>query len=178
VTERPVVIGVGNPSRRDDGVGWVVATAVGRRLGETVDVRWSDGEPGRLLDTWADAGLVVIIDAMEGGGEAGAIQLLSPTELEQGRPNGHRGTHALGVAEALALGRTLGRVPQSLSIVGIEGHDHGFGDSLSAPVAAAVDPAVDLIIDLVHGVQPHASVPASGTSHRSQPARHPIDSDA
>ena len=142
MTERPVVIGVGNPARRDDGVGWIVARAVRRRLGDAVDVRWSDGEPGRLLDTWADAGLVVVIDAMYGGGEPGAIQVLSATQVQQARSSAHLGTHSFGVAQAVALGHALGQIPRSLVIVGIEGHEHGFGDTLSGPVAAAVEPAV------------------------------------
>jgi hydrogenase maturation protease len=151
VTHRPVVIGVGNPSRRDDGVGWVVATAVGRRLSAAVDVRWCDGEPGRLLDAWADADLVVIIDAMYRGGEPGAIQVLSPTAAERARSNARLGTHGLGVDQAVALGRALGRMPRSLVVVGIEGHDHAFGEALSAPVAGAVEPAVDLIASIVRG---------------------------
>jgi hydrogenase maturation protease len=151
VTGRPVVIGVGNPSRSDDGIGWAVATAAGHRLGQAVDVRWCDGEPGRLLDAWADADLVVVVDAICSGAEPGAIRLLSPSAAESGRSGAHLGTHALGVRQAAALGRALGRIPRSLMIVGIEGHDHGFGDTLSEPVAAAVEPAVDLVASIVRG---------------------------
>ena len=161
MTDRPVVIGVGNPARRDDGVGWVVATAVVRRLGEAVDVRWCDGEPGRLLDAWADAGLVVVVDATVGDGEPGAIRVLSPTEVEKGRASGHLGTHALGVDQAVALGRALGRMPRALVVVGIEGHDHAFGEALSAPVAAAVEPAVDLIASIVRGGPGHDTAGAA-----------------
>jgi hydrogenase maturation protease len=144
------VIGVGNPARRDDGVGWAVATAVQHRLGDAVDVRWCDGEPGRLLDTWADAGLVVVVDMTCGGGEPGAVRLLSPFAVGTGRSGGRlRTTHALGVGQAAALGRALGVLPRSLVIVGIEGHEHGFGDGLSGPVAAAVEPALDLVVRIV-----------------------------
>ena len=65
-----MVIGVGNPSRRDDGVGWVVAAAAGRRLGETVDIRLCDGDPARLLDAWTDVELAVVVDAMRSGAAA------------------------------------------------------------------------------------------------------------
>jgi hydrogenase maturation protease len=116
-------------------------------------VRWCDGETGRLLDTWADADLVVIIDATHGGGEPGTIQVLSPTPAERARSNARLGTHALGVDHALALGRAVGRMPRSLVIVGIEGHDHALGETLSAPVAAAVEPAVDLLASIVRGPQ-------------------------
>ena len=66
VTGRVVVISVGNPSRRDDGVGWVVAAA-GRRLGETVEIRLCDGDPARLLGAWTDVELSVVVGAMRSG---------------------------------------------------------------------------------------------------------------
>ena len=174
MTSRPVVIGVGNPSRRDDGIGWAVATAAGRRLGQVVDVCWCDGEPGRLLDAWADADLAVVIDATYGAAEPGAIQLLSPSAAEGARSAARLGTHALGVGQAAALGRALGRLPRWLVIVGIEGHDHRFGDTLSGPVAAAVEPAADLVARLVLGVsQPHggADCESGVRGPRPPPAR-------
>ena len=75
-----LVIGLGNPSRRDDGVGWVVAEAVGRRLGDRLHVRLGDGEPARLLDAWGGARLAVVIDAMRSGAEPGSIRVFEPAE--------------------------------------------------------------------------------------------------
>ena len=148
MTTRPVVIGVGNPSRRDDGVGWIVATAAGDLLGEAVDVECCDGEPARLLDAWAGRDLAVVVDAMCSGGEPGAVRLLDQRDVD-GPPRGGLGSHALGVGQAAGLGRAVGRVPRHLVIVGIEGHDHRFGDGLSPAVAAAVDPVVDLVAGLI-----------------------------
>jgi hydrogenase maturation protease len=163
VTTRAVVIGVGNPSRRDDGAGWVVATAVGRRLGEAVDVDWSDGEPSRLLDAWADRDLAVVVDAMCSGGEPGAIRLLDEIDIEGLQRQRRSGSHTLGVGQAAALGRAMGRLPRRLVIVGIEGDDHRLGDGLSAVVAASVDRAVDLIARLV--TEP-ASADGNGSTGR------------
>ena len=138
-----MVIGVGNPYRRDDGVGWVVAEAAGRRLGRQVQVRQSDGETARLLDAWADAAVAVVIDAMHSGAEPGTIRMVEPGEVPV--PPLSLGTHALGIAHAVAVARALDRLPQRLVVVGIEADDTGFGDGLSPRVAAAVARAVDLI---------------------------------
>jgi hydrogenase maturation protease len=148
VTARTVVIGVGNPSRRDDGVGWVVASAAGRRLGDAVDIDWSDGEPTRVLDAWADRDLAVVVDAMCSGLEPGAIRLLDGNDVEGVQQRG-LGSHAVGLGEAAALGRALGRLPRRLVFVGIEGHDHRLGDGLSPEVTASIDRAVELIAGLV-----------------------------
>jgi len=149
VTTRTVVIGVGNPLRRDDGVGWIVAAAAGRRLGDAVDVEWSDGESARVLDAWADRDLAVVVDAMCSGLQPGAVRLLEGSDVEGVQQRG-LGSHAVGLGEAAALGRALGRLPRRLVVVGIEGHDHRLGDGLSPEVAASIDRAVDLIAGLVN----------------------------
>jgi hydrogenase maturation protease len=166
MTSQALVIGVGNPWRRDDGIGWAVATAARHRLDTDVDVRWCDGEPGRLLDAWVDADLVVVVDATCSNGVPGAIQVLSPSAAEGAQSSARLGTHALGVGQALALGRAVGRLPRSLVIVGIEGHDHGFGQTLSGPVAAAVEPAVELIAGIVRNARTGSAVPAGAISGR------------
>jgi hydrogenase maturation protease len=48
-------------------------------------------------------------------------------------------THAVGVAEAIELARTLGRLPGRVIAYGIEGNRFEAGTELSPPVAAAVD---------------------------------------
>ena len=142
------LIGVGNPWRRDDGVGWVVAEAAGQRLGRTVDVIESDGEPSRLLDAWRDRDLVVVVDAVRSGSAPGAIHVWAD---ESNAPAASRstGTHGLGIADAVALGRALKRLPSRLLVVGIEVHDTSTGQGLSSEVADAVEKAVDLIAGML-----------------------------
>jgi len=149
VTARIVVIGVGNGSRRDDGVGWVVASAVARRLGDLVEVRHSDGEPARLLDAWTGAELAVVVDAVRRGAEPGSICVLTADDAVAAAPATPLGGHALGVGQAVALGRALDLLPRRLVAVGIEGQDYEIGEGLSAPVLAAVDAAAELVAGMV-----------------------------
>jgi len=177
VTSRVVVIGVGNPSRRDDGVGWVVAAAAGRRLGEAVDIRLCDGDPARLLDAWTDVELAVVVDAMRSGARPGAIRVLAADSVTELPPSpGPVGSHSLGVGQAVELGRALGRLPGRLVVIGLESRDHGFGDGLSAPVAAAVGAAVDLVARVVHGdweeVGPATPTSGSGDDEDRDPGAH------
>ena len=162
VTGRPVVIGVGNPSRRDDGVGWAVATAAGRRLGQLVDVRWCDGEPGRLLDAWTDAELAVVIDATFGAAEPGAIQLLSPSAAEERGP-----------PPAWAPTRSVSGRPRRSAEPSADSHGRWsswaskattMGSATPCPGrAAAVEPAADLVARMVvGGVEPHGGADRQG----------------
>ena len=155
MTGQIVVIGVGNGSRRDDGVGWVVASAVARRLGDLVEVRRCDGEPARLLDAWSGAELAVVVDAIRRGTEPGSLCVLTADDAVASTPAVPLGGHALGVGQAVALGRALDRLPRRLVVVGIEGQDYGIGEGLSAPVLAAVDAAAERVAGMVRSAPAH-----------------------
>lgn len=140
---RRLVIGVGNPFRSDDGVGPRVLAHLER---EEVDVEVvaSDGEPSRLVDAWAGADLVVVVDAVATGAPAGQVDVWDVGR----RPLPARGTtstHASGLAEAWALGQALGTLPRRLLLVGIESACFDDGTELSDPVARAVPAAVGLV---------------------------------
>jgi hydrogenase maturation protease len=151
-----VVIGVGNPLRRDDGVGWAVADAARRQLPPEVAIVESDGEASRLLDAWTDHDLAVVVDAVCSGAEPGTIHVWDGNaEIAHGAPPA--GTHALGLAAATALGRALERLPARLVIVGVEASETGPGHGLSPSVAGAIDG----VIDVIERVVVASAVPAS-----------------
>ncbi len=61
---RAVVIGVGNPFRRDDGIGPAAAAEIERQHLPGVRVVISDGEPAGLLEAWAGVDLAIVVDAI------------------------------------------------------------------------------------------------------------------
>lgn len=148
------MLGIGNPARRDDGVGVWVAQRLATRLGDGADVRVLGDDGFALLEALADAEAVILIDAVQSGAAPGtlhrfdaAAQALPPTLLRCS-------THALGVAEAVELARALGQLPARLAVYGIEGADFGIGEGLSPAVSAA---AAALVEELASG-----SVPGRG----------------
>jgi len=139
-------------SRGDDGVGWIVAAAAGRRLAAAVDLRLCDGEPARLLDAWTGGELAVVVDATRSGAAPGTVRLLETEGAIDLTPSpAPVGSHSMGIGQAQALGRAVGRLPRRLVVIGIEGRHFGFSDELSAPVAEAVDAAADLVVRVVDG---------------------------
>lgn len=149
-----VVIGVGAEMRGDDGLGPAAASVVARRVADDpgIEVAWTDGEPARLIDTWRDRRLAVVIDAVRTGAPAGTPHRLDPVDgvsTALGRPSAS--THHAGLAEALALGRVLERLPDRLVVLGLEPGDTGLGAGLSAPVAAAMPHLVDAVVEEVGG---------------------------
>jgi hydrogenase maturation protease len=145
VTLQAVVIGIGNPYRRDDGIGPEVATQIqGRRL-PGVRVVISDGEPSGLLEAWEGADLAVVVDAIQRvPASPGRIHRLTASQLETGCTAAS--SHGLGVPDAIRLGRALERLPWLVVILAVEGADTGPGTGLSDAVAAAVPQAVAAVM--------------------------------
>jgi hydrogenase maturation protease len=98
-----------------------------------------------LLEAWQGEPVVVVVDAMSTGSAAGTVRRLDASR-EPLRAELFRGSsHGLGLAEAVELARSLGQLPPSLVIYGIEGTDFGLGTRLSYPVECAVREAALLI---------------------------------
>ena len=134
--------------RGDDTVGLVVADQL-RASGARLQVHELTGDLTDLLDLFDGADEVWVVDALSSGRPPGTV-----VEIELGTPGAAlleaerlRSSHALGVADVLALGRQLGRMPRRLRAFGIEGADFGLGRPLSAPVARAAGAVVRRILD-------------------------------
>ncbi len=137
-----VVIGLGNSMRHDDGVGPAAVARLADQPLAGADVVALDGEATRLIEAWRDRRTAIVVDAIVRGGPPGTVH-----EIEVGRDpmpgwDTGGGTHAAGLAEAVALGRALDRLPAELVVLGVEPGDLSFGPGLSAPVAAALDSVV------------------------------------
>lgn len=126
-----IVAGVGNPWRGDDAAGLAVA----RRL----DGLALEGDATALLDVFGVADHVIVVDACAGGGNPGDIRRFDAGAAPLPVALLRSSTHAFGVADAVELARTLGRLPRTLDVYAIEGEDFSLGRGLSPAVAAAVE---------------------------------------
>ena len=109
-----------------------------RALAGDPRVRAYEGEPIGLLDLWAGADEVVLIDAVASSARAGTVHRLDPLAGPLPAGLASASTHAFGLAATIELARELGRLPPRLIVYGIEGQRFEAGAELSAPVAAAV----------------------------------------
>jgi len=150
MSDRTVVIGVGNTWAGDDAAGVLVARIVRARAGarDGVAVIEHEGEPTGLLDAWAGARLAVVVDATFGGGPAGTVRVLDATHDALPATFHGTSTHAFPLAGAIELARTLGRLPARLLVVGIEGRSFEAGARPGAAVEAALEPAADRVLEL------------------------------
>jgi hydrogenase maturation protease len=145
-----IVIGVGNPYRRDDAVGLLIARRVRDAVPASVAVLEESGEGAALMEAWRGAEIVVLCDAVRSGAEPGTIHRLEAAR--QPIPSGffRYSTHAFSVAEAVEMARALGQLPPHLLIFGIEGADFAAGTELSPAVEAAAHTVIREVLAVVH----------------------------
>ena len=143
---RTLIIGLGNEYRRDDAVGLVVARRLRQAAPKSVGVLEETGEGASLLESWQDADTVILIDAVQSGAAPGTLHRLDAHAQPIAKKFFRFSTHAFGLAEAVELGRALGRLPPRLIVYGIEGKSFEAGVGLSPEVEAAALEAVERVL--------------------------------
>jgi hydrogenase maturation protease len=149
-TQPAVLIGVGNPYRRDDGVGPALAAIISELDLPGLAVVTSDGEPSRLLDAWSGARLAVVVDAVRrDNGVPGQIRrhdITSDRPADGWTAAGSASTHGLGIGEAIDLAQAVDRMPETLIVFTVQAADIGYGQHLSQPVTASLPELTQVVL--------------------------------
>lgn len=133
-----LVLGLGNPLQRDDGLGPAAVTLLGRRWRAPEGVRVLDGGAlgPKILPWVAQARAAILVDAVYIDQPAGTVaRLTGPGEVL------HAEAERLGLQHAGDL-----RMPARLSLLGIVPQELGPGLRRSRCVEQALPALVDLIV--------------------------------
>lgn len=136
---KPLLIGLGNPDRGDDGVGVLVARDF---PAESMDVCLARGEATELLALLQGREAVYLVDCVCTGAPPGTLHRFEG-ELPR---TGNASTHGMGLAEAVELARVLDCLPGRLVVLGIEGSAFELGSGVSPAVLLAVPRAVEALL--------------------------------
>jgi hydrogenase maturation protease len=129
--KKTIIIGLGNEFRHDDAIGLIAA----RRLRERgVPAEAHEGDVAALMDRWKDADALVLLDAIKSGAAPGAMHRLDASAVPLDREVFKSSTHALGLADAVELSRTLGTLPPRVFVFGLEVRNLSPGVGLSVEV--------------------------------------------
>lgn len=140
-----LVIGVGNHDRGDDAAGLAVAERIRAAAPPGVEVIMLEGDQLALLDAWADATDVYVIDAVCSGSPTGAVFHFDATCPLPARFR-HRGSHTFSLADVVELARALGTLPPHLTGYGIEGNRFDVGAPLSPETSRAIKDVADSLL--------------------------------
>jgi hydrogenase maturation protease len=142
---KTLIIGYGNQSRRDDGVGWFILEQLAALNLPNVELETSHQLEIEASETISRFDAVIFVDAAIPEAPE-AIQRTVVTPNFQS----HAVAHYLTPADVLSLCKTLyGREPKAV-LFSIRGRDFNFGTTLTPEVEQAARDVVKQIAELVH----------------------------
>jgi hydrogenase maturation protease len=150
------VIGCGNSTRSDDGVGVYIAQTLRAQLlrNPQPNVQVFDAGTGGMdvMFQARGASRLIIVDASKSGSEAGAIFKVPGRELAS-EPDASFSLHDFRWQHALTAGRKIfgADFPSEVTIFLIEAANLGYGLELSAPVLLSADRVVEEIRETILG---------------------------
>jgi len=136
---RRLIIGIGNPDRGDDGVGARVAAKLADEGLRDTEVMARSADVVGLIEDWADAEVVVLIDAAAPVSHPGTIHRVDLTAEVLPRDLSLSSTHSFGILETLELARSLDRLPRRVVLYAVEGTCFEPGSAMSPEVCAAAE---------------------------------------
>jgi hydrogenase maturation protease len=147
MSARVLVAGVGNIFFGDDGFGSEVARVLAHERVDGVKIE-DFGIAGMHLGFELTGGYerAIIIDLAARGGSPGTLYVIEPEVAAPGPPPD---PHRMDLQNVFALVRSLGGDAPPIEIVGCEPETLDECIGLSAPVAAAVEPAAAIVRKLI-----------------------------
>ena len=99
-----------------------------------------------LLDILRGRDKVIIIDAVEGGNEPGAVYRFTPADIRT-KNLMPISAHQFGLMEILDMAELMGEIPETIIIIGIEPKTIDWGLELSPEVSAVIPRVIELVVN-------------------------------
>ena len=148
MTDRVVVLGIGNVLMGDDALGPHVIEALlaGYRFEDNVRVL-DAGTPGLDLAPFVmDADALILVDTVRSEGEPGGLRLYREDQILKHAPQPRLTPHDPAVKDVLLSCKFHGVMPGRVLLVGVIPKATAMGVSLSEEVRAAIPAAVDEVL--------------------------------
>ena len=140
---------LGNPDRGDDGLGAAVARQLETALPGNATLIERRGDMLELIGGFKDFDALVCVDASAPMGFPGRIRRIDVANGELRAELAATSTHGFGLADAIALARTLNGAPENIVVYAVEGRRFEAGAAMSPEVAAAACEAARQVIEEV-----------------------------
>lgn len=145
--KKTLVIGYGNPLRRDDGVGWVLAEELEKRYSQShVECRMSIQLVPEMAARFGEFDQVLFIDAAVSGNPG----FISINEVKKGQASEKPLNHEFDFDEMVSFAEMFHpKIPQ-LTLFTVSGSDFSFGAGLSEQVAASIPGALVALEEFIN----------------------------
>ncbi|MCD6069953.1 MAG: hydrogenase maturation protease [Microvirga sp.] len=145
--QRRLIVGIGNPDRGDDAIGFEVIRLLCGRLPSGVNVLHHAGEATTILNCLQGADVAFLVDAAVSGAEPGTVRRFDAAGHALPSGLAELSSHGLGLAQALELARALGSMPRRCVVYAVEGHRFEPGTPLSPEALRGAVEVADRILD-------------------------------
>ena len=150
-----IVLGMGNLLLKDEGIGVHVTNALqSSPLLNNVNLEVIDG--GTLPDAVLSldtADKLIVVDAVQTGGEPGAIYRFRPGDIDLDEVT-ITSLHQISLLENLWLMERFGAGPKNVVIIGVEPEDISWGLELSEKLAQRIPQIVRVVLEEINSTSP------------------------
>lgn len=150
-----IVLGMGNLLLRDEGIGVHVANAM-QDVSVPDDVSLEVIDGGTLPDAVLSldtADKLIVVDAVQTGGETGAIYRFRPEDIDLDEVT-ITSLHQISLLENLWLMERFGDGPKDVVIIGVEPEDISLGLELSGKLQQRIPQIVKIVIEEINSTNP------------------------
>ena len=151
---RTLVLGIGNILWADEGFGVRTVEAFHRTWELPPDVVLLDGgtQGLYLVNYVQDCDQLLVFDAIDYGLEPGTLKVVRDDEVPKFTGAKKMSLHQTGFQEVLSAADLLDAYPARLALIGCQPVDlEDWGGPLTAPVHAAIAPAIDAAVEVLRG---------------------------
>jgi hydrogenase maturation protease len=143
-----LIICLGNPLMRDEGIGVRLASELSPRLADHPDVEVLDLGTGGLTVMHAIAGRerVVFVDCAIMGEPPGVIRRFTPEEVHSKKVRTRYSLHEGDLLDTLKLAHSLGECPGNIVIFGIEPKEVAPGEGLTEELQSNIWHYIETIL--------------------------------
>jgi len=139
------IIGIGNPLRRDDGLGiFLLEQLQKKKKGFPKNIEFIDGGTGgmNLLHVLVRFDTVIIIDAVDFKGKPGESRVFTLDDIQSQKTSMLPSIHESNFLNVIRLSEELKELPRKVYFFGVQPKDVSFGTRFSEEVAQVIDTLV------------------------------------
>ena len=154
-----LVLGIGNILWADEGFGVRAVEAFHRlySMADGVDLLDGGTQGLYLVNRVTEVERLLVFDAIDYGLEPGTLKVVRGDEVPKFTGAKKMSLHQTGFQEVLSAADLMGHYPGDIALIGCQPLDlEDWGGPLTAPVAASIEPAIALAVDILSswGVPP------------------------
>lgn len=149
------IIGLGNPLRRDDGIGILLLHYLKQNekvLSHTIDFIDGGTSGMNLLHFIEDYDIIFLLDAVDFKGQPGDMKKFTIDEITNRKLSLSLSTHEPDFLSVIMFLKGLDKLPKNLLIFGIQPKDMSYGMELSKELQAVLPKLQKQILKEIHSL--------------------------